>query len=76
MYYSRTFRRTRAVVTLLLLSCAVASAQTQIDPVAIENYPELDLVLALQANVLPFDSRRHGSAIAQLFLPPVFELED
>jgi CubicO group peptidase (beta-lactamase class C family) len=37
------------------------------------NYPELDLVLALQANVLPFDSRRHGSAIAQMFLPPVFE---
>ena len=37
------------------------------------NYPELDLVLALQANVLPFDSRRHGSAIAQMFLPPVNE---
>jgi CubicO group peptidase (beta-lactamase class C family) len=37
------------------------------------NYPELDLVLALQANVLPFDSRRHGSAIAQMFLPQVFE---
>jgi CubicO group peptidase (beta-lactamase class C family) len=37
------------------------------------NYPEIDLVLALQANVLPFDSRRHGSAIAQMFLPPVNE---
>lgn len=37
------------------------------------NYPELGLVLALQANVLPFDSRRHGSAIAQMFLPPVHE---
>jgi CubicO group peptidase (beta-lactamase class C family) len=39
----------------------------------IMNYPELDLVLALQANVLPFDSRRHGSALAQMFLPPVNE---
>jgi hypothetical protein len=37
------------------------------------NYPELDFVLALQANVLPFDSKRHSSAIAQMFLPPVFE---
>jgi len=37
------------------------------------NYPELGLVLALQANVLPFDSRKHGAAIAQMFLPPVHE---
>jgi hypothetical protein len=37
------------------------------------NYPELGLVLALQANVLPFDSRKHGAAIAQMFLPPTHE---
>ena len=35
------------------------------------NYPEHGLVLALQANGLPFDSRKHGAAIAQMFLPPV-----
>ncbi len=35
------------------------------------NYPEEDLVLAVQANVVPFDSRKHGVAMAQMFLPPV-----
>lgn len=35
------------------------------------NYPEIGLVVALQANILPFDSRKHGAAIAQLYLPPV-----
>lgn len=37
----------------------------------IMNYPEYGLVLALQANGVPFDSRKHGAAIAQMFLPPV-----
>jgi serine beta-lactamase-like protein LACTB len=37
------------------------------------NYPDIGLVLALQANGLPFDSREHGAAIAQMFLPPVHE---
>ena len=35
------------------------------------DYPELDLVVALQANSLPFDARKHAQAIAQLYLPPV-----
>jgi CubicO group peptidase (beta-lactamase class C family) len=34
------------------------------------NYPDEGLVLALQANVLPFDSRKYGAAIAQMFLSP------
>jgi len=34
------------------------------------NYPEHGLVVALQANSLPFDSQVHGQAIAQMFLPP------
>jgi serine beta-lactamase-like protein LACTB len=33
------------------------------------NYPEQDLVVALQANIVPFDSPRFGKAIAQEFLP-------
>lgn len=37
------------------------------------DYPEYDLVVAVQANVLPFDSRKHAQAIAQMFLPPVLE---
>ena len=37
------------------------------------NYPEYDLVVAVQANALPFDSRKHAQAIAQMFLPPVHE---
>jgi serine beta-lactamase-like protein LACTB len=37
------------------------------------DYPEHDLVVALQANALPFDSRKHGQAIAQMYLPPVHE---
>jgi serine beta-lactamase-like protein LACTB len=37
------------------------------------DYPEYDLVVALQANALPFDSRKHGQAIAQMYLPPVNE---
>ena len=32
-------------------------------------YPEYDLVVAVQANGLPFDSRKYGEAIAQLYLP-------
>lgn len=35
------------------------------------NYPDHGLVVALQANSLPFDSRAHGQALAQMFLPPV-----
>lgn len=34
------------------------------------NYPELDVVVALQANALPFDSQRYGEAILQMILPP------
>ncbi len=37
------------------------------------DYPEYDLVVALQANALPFDSRKHAQAIAQMYLPPVHE---
>lgn len=37
------------------------------------NYPQYDLVVALIANIVPFDSAKHGNAIAQLFLPPVHE---
>lgn len=37
------------------------------------SYPEHELVVALQANALPFDSRKHGQAIAQMYLPPVHE---
>lgn len=33
-------------------------------------YPEFGLVVAVQANALPFDSLKYGEAIAQLFLPP------
>lgn len=36
-------------------------------------YPEYDLVVAVQANALPFDSRKYAQAIAQLYLPPVHE---
>ena len=32
------------------------------------NYPDEDLVVALIANIQPFDARAHGSALAQLFL--------
>jgi len=32
-------------------------------------FPEQGLVVALQANALPFDSARYGEAVAQLFLP-------
>jgi CubicO group peptidase (beta-lactamase class C family) len=35
------------------------------------NYPEHGLVIALIANIVPFDSPKYGDAIAQLFLPPV-----
>jgi len=35
------------------------------------NYPEYDLVVALQVNIVPFDSPKYGNAIAQMFLPPV-----
>ena len=35
------------------------------------NYPEYDLVVALSANIVPFDSPKYGNAIAQAFLPPV-----
>ncbi|MGH7455901.1 MAG: serine hydrolase domain-containing protein, partial [bacterium] len=35
------------------------------------NYPEHGLVIALIANVVPFDSPQYGNAIAQLFLAPV-----
>jgi CubicO group peptidase (beta-lactamase class C family) len=35
------------------------------------NYPEHGLVVALIANIVPFDSPKYGDAIAQLFLPPV-----
>lgn len=35
----------------------------------IMNYPEVDVVVALQANSLPFDPVPVGEAIAQLFLP-------
>ncbi|HXV65051.1 MAG TPA: serine hydrolase domain-containing protein [Vicinamibacteria bacterium] len=35
------------------------------------DYPEYDLVVALQANALPFDSKKHAQAIAQMYLPPV-----
>ena len=34
-------------------------------------YPEYELVVAVQANALPFDSRKYAQAIAQLYLPPV-----
>jgi CubicO group peptidase (beta-lactamase class C family) len=37
------------------------------------NYYEQGLVLAIQANALPFDSALYGTAIAQMFLPPVHE---
>ncbi len=32
------------------------------------NYPELGVVVALQANALPFDSAKYGMAIAQMFV--------
>ena len=32
------------------------------------NYPDEDLVVALIANLLPFDAREHGEALAQMFL--------
>ncbi len=32
------------------------------------NYPDEDLVVALIANIQPFDARTHGQALAQLFL--------
>jgi len=32
-------------------------------------FPEQELVVALQANALPFDSAGYGEAVAQLFLP-------
>ncbi len=35
------------------------------------NYPEEDLVIALLANSLPFDSGKYTKAIAQMFMPPV-----
>lgn len=35
------------------------------------NYHEQGVVVALQANALPFDSPRYGIAIAQMFLPRV-----
>ncbi len=35
------------------------------------NYSDEGLVVALQANSVPFDSRKHGQALAQMFLPPV-----
>ncbi|MCP4727417.1 MAG: beta-lactamase family protein [bacterium] len=35
------------------------------------NYPDEDLVVALQANSLPFDSGKYTKAIAQMFMPPV-----
>lgn len=40
------------------------------------NYPDHNLVVALQANVLPFDSRKYGKAIAQMFLPPIYGKQD
>ncbi len=36
-------------------------------------YPEHELVVALQANVLPFDSLKYAQAIAQMYLPAVHE---
>ncbi len=39
----------------------------------IANYHEYGLVLAIQANALPFNSALYGMAIAQMFLPPVHE---
>ncbi|HKJ00970.1 MAG TPA: serine hydrolase domain-containing protein [Longimicrobiales bacterium] len=36
-------------------------------------YPEYELVVAIQANALPFDSRKYAQAIAQMYLPPVHE---
>ncbi len=38
------------------------------------NYPDHGLVLALQANGLPFDSRKHGSAIAKCSCRPSIHL--
>jgi len=35
------------------------------------DYPEYQLVVALQANVLPFDAKKHAEALAQMFLPPL-----
>ena len=35
------------------------------------NYPDHGLVVALQANIVPFPVLEHGQAIAQMFLPPV-----
>ncbi|HAK55861.1 MAG TPA: hypothetical protein DCP38_10330 [Acidobacteria bacterium] len=35
------------------------------------NYPDHGLVVAVQANIVPFDSRTRGVAIAQMFLSPV-----
>ena len=34
------------------------------------NFADYGVVVALQANVLPFDSLKYGEAIAQMFLPP------
>jgi len=34
------------------------------------NYPGEDLVVAMQANVLPFDALKYGLAIAERYLPP------
>jgi hypothetical protein len=31
------------------------------------NYLDDDLVIALVANILPFDARTHGEALAQIF---------
>ncbi len=35
------------------------------------NYPQYDLVVALIANIVPFEPVKYGNAIAQMFLPPV-----
>ncbi|UCE05556.1 MAG: beta-lactamase family protein [bacterium] len=37
------------------------------------NYPQYDLVVALIANIVPFDSPKYGNSIAQMFLPAVNE---
>ncbi|MBI4538999.1 MAG: beta-lactamase family protein [Gemmatimonadetes bacterium] len=34
------------------------------------NYPDLNIVVALQANALPFDSEVYGQALLQMLVPP------
>lgn len=40
---------------------------------ALMNYPDRRVVVAIQANIRPFDADKHAQAIAQMFLSPKYE---